>query len=198
MPLNISLKEYATLKNSTVNDVIQFASEKGVVIPNETDFLLDDSILKQIDPIFHKMKYGQLNTTSDAIKHPHILGQIDLSALNSSTRPKAKTKNEVKVALSEEKISQLREFGDNHLNERICGIINKVMPHGAYISLGDISGFLYAKDVAWGFIDDIHDYLLEGEKIEVIVIGYDEEKKKLLLGKKQLVEDPLLNIIDKS
>lgn len=198
MALNISLKEYATLKNSTVNDVIQFASEKGVVIPNETDYLLDDSILKQIDPIFHhKMKYGQLKTTSDAIKHPHILGQIDLSALNSSTRPKAKTKNEVTVALSEEKISQLREFGDNHLNERICGIINKVMPHGAYISLGDISGFLYAKDVAWGFVDDIHDYLLEGEKIEVIVIGYDEEKKKLLLGKKQLVEDPLLNIIDK-
>ena len=63
MALNISLKEYATLKNSTVNDVIQFASEKGVVIPNETDYLLDDSILKQIDPIFHhKMKYGQLKT----------------------------------------------------------------------------------------------------------------------------------------
>lgn len=107
------------------------------------------------------------------------------------------TKEEVKVAMTEEKISQLREFGDNHLNERICGIINKVMPHGAYISLGDISGFLYAKDVAWGFVDDIHDYLLEGEKIEVIVIGFDEEKKKLLLGKKQLMEDPLLNIVDK-
>ena len=53
MAINITLKEYATRKSSTVNDVIQFAAEKGVVIPNEPNYLLDDSALKQIDPIFH-------------------------------------------------------------------------------------------------------------------------------------------------
>ena len=42
MAINITLKEYATRKRSTVNDVIQFASEKGVVIPNEPNYLLDD------------------------------------------------------------------------------------------------------------------------------------------------------------
>ena len=39
--------------------------------------------------------------------------------------------------------------------------------------------------------------LLEGDKIEVIVLGFDEEKKKLLVGRKQLLEDPLLNVIDR-
>ena len=72
MAINITLQEYATRKSSTVNDVIQFAAEKGVVIPNEPNYLLDDSALKQIDPIFHhRMKYGQLGTTN-AIKRPKI------------------------------------------------------------------------------------------------------------------------------
>lgn len=98
MALNITLKEYATLKNSTVDDVIQFAAEKSMVIPNEPNYLLDDSILKQIDPVFHhRMKYGQLGTTN-AIKQPKILGQIDLSSINLSARPKAKT-GEVKKML---------------------------------------------------------------------------------------------------
>ena len=197
MALNITLKEYATLKNSTVDDVIQFAAEKSMVIPNEPNYLLDDSILKQIDPVFHhRMKYGQLGTTN-AIKQPKILGQIDLSSINLSARPKAKTGEVKKNVMSDEEISRLRDYGNNHLNESVYGIIDKVMPHGAYISLGDVSGFLYAKDVDWGFVDDIHNYLLEGEKIEVIVLGYDEDKKKLLIGKKQLLEDPLLNVIDK-
>ena len=180
MAINITLKEYATRKSSTVNDVIQFASEKGVVIPNEPNYLLDDSALKQIDPIFHhRMKYGQLGTTN-AIKQPKILGQIDLSSITLYTNLKAKTGEVKKNVMSDEEIYRLRDFGNNHHNERVYGIINRVMSHGAYISLGEVSGFLYTKDVAWGFVDDIHNYLLEGEKIEVIVLGFDEEKKKIL------------------
>ena len=196
MALNITLKDYATHKSSTVNDVIQYAAEKGVVIPNEPNYLLDDSLLKQIDPIFHhRMKYRQLGTTN-AIKQPKILGQIALSSINHSSHPKAKSGVVQNVVLSDETISRLREFGNNYLNERVYGIIDKVMPHGAFISLGEVSGFLYTKDVAWGFVDDIHNYLIEGEKIELIVLGFDEEKKKLLVGRKQLQEDPLLNVID--
>ncbi|HBV81590.1 MAG TPA: hypothetical protein DEB74_02065, partial [Lachnospiraceae bacterium] len=198
MAIKISLKEYATFKSSTVNDVIRFAAEKSVVIPNEPNYLLDDSIIKQIDPVFHhKMKYGQFVSTTNAFKQPQILGRKELASINLPSSPKANTGEVRKAALSEDEISRLRKFGNIHLNESVYGVIDKVMSHGAYISLGDVSGFLYAKDVAWGFVDDIHNYLLEGEKIEVIILGYDEDKKKLLIGKKQLQEDPLLNVIDK-
>ena len=178
MAQNISLNEYAKIKESTIGDIIKYALKKGVEIPDNPKYMLNDSILQQIDPIFHhKMKYGK-------------------SALNDSIRPKVNAKEEKKPAISDEEVSRLKEFGNNHLNDTLCGVIDKVMPHGAYISLGEVSVFLYAKDVAWGFVDDIHNYLLEGEKIEVLVLGFDEEKKKLLVGRKQLLEDPLLNVID--
>lgn len=195
MAQNITLIEYANLKNSNINEIVQYALGKGITLPNTPEYVLDDSILKQIDPVFHyKIKYGHVGTT---ISTPKVLRQIDVSELNNSTRPKVKAPRERKTDISDEEASRLKEFGNNHLNERIFGIIDKVMPHGAYISLGEISGFLYAKDVAWGFIDNIHNYLLEGEKIEVIVLGYDEVKKKLVVGRKQLLEDPLLSVIDK-
>ena len=117
MALNITLKDYATHKSSTVNDVIQYAAEKGVVIPNEPNYLLDDSLLKQIDPVFHHMmKYGQLGTRN-AIKQPQILGQIDLPSITISSRPQVKTGDVKKVVISNEKISRLmqeiREEDDN-------------------------------------------------------------------------------------
>lgn len=189
MALNISLKEYANLKKYTINEVIRFAGEKGIILPNKPDYMLDDSILKQIDSVFHhKMKYGQIGSTKNVITAPKVLGKIDLASLNNSNRPKNPISDGVE--------SRLKEFGVNHLNERFCGIIERVMPHGAYISFDDVSGFLYTKDVAWEYIDDIHNYLLEGEELEIVVLGYDNDKKKLIVGRKQLLEDPLLNIAD--
>ena len=70
------------------------------------------------------------------------------------------------------------------------------MPHGAYVTVEKLSAFLYTKDVTWGYIDDINNFLYEGMEIEVIIIGYEEEKKKLRVGRKQLLDDPLLSQID--
>ena len=194
MAQNITLIEYANLKSSNIDDIVQYALSKGITLPNTPEYVLDDFILKQIDPIFHhKIKYGQVGVMTSSLK---VLGEIEPSALNT-TRPKVKAKEEKNASISDEDASRLKEFGNNHLNERICGVIDKVMSHGAYISLGEVSGFIYTKDVAWGYIDDINNYLIEGEKIEVIVLGFDENKKKLIVGRKQLLEDPLLIVTDK-
>ena len=70
------------------------------------------------------------------------------------------------------------------------------MPHGAYVTIDNLSAFLYPKDITWGYIDDINNFLYEGMEIEVVIIGYEEEKKKLRIGRKQLLDDPLLLQID--
>ena len=199
MAQNITLIEYANLKSSNINDIVQFAQSKGITIPSAPDYVLDDSILKQIDPIFHhNLKYGRkIGTTTNLPNNLKVIGTIDLTALNDSLHPKVKIKEEKKTTISDEEVRRLKDFGSSHHNDILTGVIEKVMSHGAYISLGEVSGFLYAKDVVWGFVDDIHNYLLEGDKIEVIVLGFDEEKKKLLVGRKQLLEDPLLNVIDR-
>lgn len=217
MAQRITIQEYADIKGLMVYDIVQNAKEKGVILPEAPEYVLDDSQLRQIDPIFaHQYKYKQIipksnidsNESAPKIftlkkenqinKEPRVLGKIDLSSLNQSTRPKHRTKKEQnpKNLLSEETIAQLREFGNTHQNERFTGKVQRVMPHGAYVTVEKLSAFLYTKDVTWGYIDDINNFLYEGMEIEVTIIGYEEEKKKLRVGRKQLLDDPLLSQID--
>lgn len=224
MAQRFTIQEYANIKGLTIYDVIQNAKEKGVTLPENPEYVLDDSQLKQIDPIFvHQNKYKQIKPESNIGSNEHspkiftlksehqlsvgptinILGKIDLSSLNQSISSahklngrNKKEQNKQKTFLSEETIAQLREFGNTHQNERFTGKVQRVMPHGAYVTVENLSAFLYPKDITWGFIDDINNFLYEGMEIEVIIIGYEEEKKKLRIGRKQLLDDPLLLQID--
>lgn len=107
-----------------------------------------------------------------------------------------KEQNRQKTILSEETIAQLREFGSTHKNECFTGKVQRVLPYGAYVTIKNFSTFLYIKDITWGYIDDINNFLSEGREIEVIIIGYEEQKTKLRVGRKQLLDDPLLLQID--
>lgn len=224
MAQRFTIQEYANIKGLTIYDVIQNAKEKGVTLPENPEYVLDDSQLKQIDPIFvHQNKYKQIKPESNIGSNEHspkiftlksehqlsvgptinILGKIDLSSLNQSissahklNERNKKEQNKQKTFLSEETIAQLREFGNTHQNERFTGKVQRVMPHGAYVTVENLSAFLYPKDITWGFINDINNFLYEGMEIEVIIIGYEEEKKKLRIGRKQLLDDPLLLQID--
>ena len=196
MAQRITIQEYADIKGLMVYNIVQNAKEKGVILPEDPEYVLDDSQLRQIDPIFaHQYKYKQIipksnidsNESAPKIftlkkenqinKEPRVPGKIDLSSLNQSTRPKHRTKKEQnpKNLLSEETIAQLREFGNTHQNERFTGKVQRVMPHGAYVTVEKLSAFLYIKDVTWGYIDDINNFLYEGMEIEVTIIGYEED-----------------------
>lgn len=82
---NIKLKEYADIKGSSIEDVIKYALGKEVTIPADPEFVLDDAILKEIDPIFQfKMKYNEVARLEP---HINVLGRIDLDALSPAMHP---------------------------------------------------------------------------------------------------------------
>ena len=53
MEHHFTLQEYADLKGSTVEDVVKYAAEKEIPIPNDPKYIIDNSVLKLIDPILH-------------------------------------------------------------------------------------------------------------------------------------------------
>lgn len=193
----ITLSDYINSKDTTIDDVVKYAIGKGIAIPNDPNYIFDDSILKQIDPIFHhKLKYGQIKSIVDTDSKPNIVKKNDISALDTITRSSDNSKVKKNALVSDETAIHLKEFSEKHLNKRFLGTIDKVMSHGAYVSFEGVSGFLCAKDVTWGYMDDIHNFLHEGEKIEIIILCYDEVKRKLLIGRKQLTENPLLLVAE--
>jgi small subunit ribosomal protein S1 len=70
------------------------------------------------------------------------------------------------------------------------GVVKNITDFGAFMDLGGIDGLLYITDISWGRITHPNEVLKVNEKINVVVLGFDDEKKRISLGLKQLTPHP--------
>ena len=70
------------------------------------------------------------------------------------------------------------------------GTIKNVTDFGAFIDLGGLDGLLYITDISWGRISHPSEVLQNGQKLNVVVLDFDDEKKRISLGLKQLHPHP--------
>ena len=70
------------------------------------------------------------------------------------------------------------------------GTIKNITDFGAFIDLGGVDGLLYITDISWGRINHPNELLQMGQKVNVVVLDYDDEKKRISLGMKQLTPHP--------
>jgi small subunit ribosomal protein S1 len=70
------------------------------------------------------------------------------------------------------------------------GIVKNIAPFGAFVDLGGIDGLLHITDMSWGRINHPEELLQLDQKVTVVVLDYDEDKKRISLGMKQLSEHP--------
>jgi len=75
------------------------------------------------------------------------------------------------------------------------GVVKNLTDYGAFIDLGGVDGLLHITDMAWKRVKHPSEIIEIGQDIEVVVLRYDEEKKRVSLGMKQLGEDPWVNIL---
>ncbi len=70
------------------------------------------------------------------------------------------------------------------------GIVKNIAPFGAFVDLGGIDGLLHITDMSWGRINHPEELLQLDQKVTVVVLEFDEDKKRISLGMKQLSEHP--------
>ncbi|MHB1921655.1 MAG: 30S ribosomal protein S1 [Chitinophagaceae bacterium] len=70
------------------------------------------------------------------------------------------------------------------------GSIKNITDFGAFIDLGGLDGLLYITDISWGRISHPSEVLKMDQKINVVVLDFDDEKKRISLGYKQLTPHP--------
>ena len=70
------------------------------------------------------------------------------------------------------------------------GVVKNITNYGAFIDLGNIDGLLHVTDISWSRINHPSEVLSIGQEIDVMVIKFDDENKRISLGMKQLDTDP--------
>ena len=70
------------------------------------------------------------------------------------------------------------------------GTIKNITDFGAFLDLGGLDGLLYITDISWGRINHPSEVLKIDQKINVVVLDFDDDKRRISLGLKQLTPHP--------
>ena len=70
------------------------------------------------------------------------------------------------------------------------GIVRSVKDFGAFVDLGGVDGLLHVSEMSWARVDKAEQVVQPGQKIKVLVLKLDRDKRKVSLGLKQLLPSP--------
>ena len=70
------------------------------------------------------------------------------------------------------------------------GTVKNITSYGVFVDLGGVDGLIHITDLSWGRVSDPHEVVSLDQKINVVILDFDEEKKRIALGLKQLTPHP--------
>ncbi|TAG42550.1 MAG: S1 RNA-binding domain-containing protein, partial [Cytophagia bacterium] len=76
------------------------------------------------------------------------------------------------------------------------GVVKNITSYGVFVDLGGVDGLIHITDLSWGRINHPNELLKLDQRIKVVVLDFDEEKKRISLGMKQLYPHPWASLGD--
>ena len=95
-------------------------------------------------------------------------------------------------ALIEQELEQQRKeiIGKLEKGQILEGTVKNITTYGVFVDLGGVDGLIHITDLSWGRVDDPHKVVELDQKINVVILDFDDEKKRIALGLKQLTPHP--------
>ena len=95
-------------------------------------------------------------------------------------------------ALIEAELEAQRKEIISHLEKGqiLEGTVKNITSYGVFVDLGGVDGLIHITDLSWGRVNDPHEVVELDQKINVVILDFDEEKKRIALGLKQLTPHP--------
>ena len=95
-------------------------------------------------------------------------------------------------ALIEAELEAQRKEIISHLEKGqiLEGTVKNITSYGVFVDLGGVDGLVHITDLSWGRVSDPHEVVTLDQKINVVILDFDEEKKRIALGLKQLTQHP--------
>lgn len=82
------------------------------------------------------------------------------------------------------------------INKIVTGKVKKILPYGAFVDVGGVDCFVHISDLSFSRISSPSEVIKEGEELSFKVIEVDRENKKVKLGLKQILPDPIIKKIE--
>jgi small subunit ribosomal protein S1 len=95
-------------------------------------------------------------------------------------------------ALIEEELEQQKKeiIGKLEKGQVLEGTVKNITSYGVFIDLGGVDGLIHITDLSWGRVSDPKEVVELDQKLNVVILDFDDEKKRIALGLKQLTPHP--------
>lgn len=101
--------------------------------------------------------------------------------------------------LLEEQLAEQRDEIMSNLEKGLVleGTVKAISDFGVFVDLGGVDGLVHITDLSWGRVSHPSEVVDLDETVKVVILDYDQERKRISLGMKQLTEHPWESIGDK-
>lgn len=93
----------------------------------------------------------------------------------------------IEAELEQQKVQIISKLEKGQVLE---GVVKNITSYGVFVDLGGVDGLIHITDLSWGRINHPEEILELDQKINVVILDFDDDKKRIALGVKQLHEHP--------
>ena len=100
------------------------------------------------------------------------------------------------VAARERREKAEKIWSEIEIGKKYNGVVKSMTSYGAFVDIGGVDGMVHVSEISWKRIRKPDDVLSVGDEVEVYVIGFDPEKKKISLGYRKDEDNPWKKFTD--
>lgn len=93
----------------------------------------------------------------------------------------------IEAELEEQKVEIMQKLEKGQVLE---GVVKNITSYGVFIDLGGVDGLIHITDLSWGRVNHPEEIVELDKKVNVVILDFDDQKKRIALGMKQLQEHP--------
>lgn len=111
-------------------------------------------------------------------------------------RARRRVVGSIRAVAAEERAAKANEVWANiEIGKHYSGVVKSLTSYGAFVDIGGVDGMVHVSELSWSRIKHPSEVVKVGDEVEVYVISFDAEKKKISLGMKDRSEDPWTKFI---
>ncbi len=93
----------------------------------------------------------------------------------------------IEAELEQQKVDIMSKLEKGQVLE---GVVKNITSYGVFIDLGGVDGLIHITDLSWGRVNHPEDFVELDQKLNVVILDFDDNKKRIALGLKQLQKHP--------
>ncbi len=127
-----------------------------------------------------------------------LVGTTARMQITEVNRSRRRVVGSIRAVTAAERAAKAQEIWDNiEVDKHYNGTVKSLTSYGAFVDIGGVDGMVHISELSWSRIKHPSEVVSVGDPVEVYVIKYDPEKKKISLGMKDRTVSPWENFVSK-